>query len=154
MHIPEYSQIMSPLYLVTRKKNNFYRSPKQQQAFAQIKQEIAHAVALSPVKTRPKDMGERLMDILEIEYDEEIAGNYTRAEGQAGFEPLVLEQCQQTGMAALVQTLQLATPQQSFATIVQGVDEYFLCFAGRLTAVVEKQVSDTAARKLMLQSLA
>ncbi|RMB99779.1 hypothetical protein DUI87_23781 [Hirundo rustica rustica] len=67
------------------------------------------------------------------------AGNYTRAKGQAGYEPLVQEQCQQTGMAALVQTLQLATPQQSFATIVQGVDESFLCFAGRLTAAVEKQ---------------
>ncbi|RMC03951.1 hypothetical protein DUI87_19288 [Hirundo rustica rustica] len=68
-------------------------------------------------------------------------GNYTRAEGQAGFEPLVQEQCQQTGMAALVQTLQLATPQESFVTIVQGVDEPFLCFAGWLTAVVEKQSS-------------
>ncbi|RMB88546.1 hypothetical protein DUI87_35124 [Hirundo rustica rustica] len=34
-------------------------------------------------------------------------------------------------MAALVQTLQLATPQQPFATIVQGIDEPFLCFAGR-----------------------
>ncbi|RMB97017.1 hypothetical protein DUI87_26464 [Hirundo rustica rustica] len=66
-------------------------------------------------------------------------GNYTRAEGQAGYEPLVQEQCQQTGMAALVQTLQLATPQQPFATIVQGIDEPFLCFAGSLTAAVEKQ---------------
>ncbi|RMB88393.1 hypothetical protein DUI87_35236 [Hirundo rustica rustica] len=81
-------------------------------------------------------------------------GNYTRAEGQAGYEPLVQEQCQQTGMVALVQTLQLATPQQPFATIVQGVDEPFLCFAGRLTAAVEKQVSDPAARKLMIQSVA
>ncbi|RMC03511.1 hypothetical protein DUI87_20710 [Hirundo rustica rustica] len=42
-------------------------------------------------------------------------------------------------MAALVQTIQLATPQESFATIVQGIDEPFLCFAGRLTAAVEKQ---------------
>ncbi|RMC20067.1 hypothetical protein DUI87_00913 [Hirundo rustica rustica] len=32
-------------------------------------------------------------------------GNYTTAEGQAGYEPLVQEQCQQTGMAALVQTI-------------------------------------------------
>ncbi|RMC03533.1 hypothetical protein DUI87_20733 [Hirundo rustica rustica] len=56
-------------------------------------------------------------------------GNYTRAKGQAGYEPLVQEQCQQTGMGALVQTLQLATPQQPFATIVQGIDEPFLCFA-------------------------
>ncbi|RMB95508.1 hypothetical protein DUI87_27617 [Hirundo rustica rustica] len=81
-------------------------------------------------------------------------GDYTSAEGQAGYEPLVQEQCQQTGMAALVQTLQLATPQQPFATIVQGIDEPFLCFAGRLTAAVEKQVSDPAARKLMIQSVA
>ncbi|RMC21430.1 hypothetical protein DUI87_02296 [Hirundo rustica rustica] len=81
-------------------------------------------------------------------------GNYTRAEGQSGYEPLVQEQYQQTGMAALVQTLQLATPQQSFATIIQGVDEPFLCFAGWLTAAMEKQVSDPAARKLMIQSLA
>ncbi|RMB93233.1 hypothetical protein DUI87_30355 [Hirundo rustica rustica] len=54
MHIPEYSQIVSPLYLVTRKKNDFHWGPEQQQAFAQIKQEIAHAVALGPVKTRPE----------------------------------------------------------------------------------------------------
>ncbi|RMC09566.1 hypothetical protein DUI87_13720 [Hirundo rustica rustica] len=81
-------------------------------------------------------------------------GNYTRADEQAGFEPSVQEQCQQTGMAALVQTIQLATPQESFVTIIQGVDEPFLSFAGWLTAVVEKQVSDPEARKLMLQSLA
>ncbi|RMB97847.1 hypothetical protein DUI87_25704 [Hirundo rustica rustica] len=54
MHIPEYSQIVSPLYLVTRKKNNFHWGPEQQQAFAQIKQEIAHAVALGPVRTGPE----------------------------------------------------------------------------------------------------
>ncbi|RMC20467.1 hypothetical protein DUI87_01317 [Hirundo rustica rustica] len=53
MHIPEYSQIVSPLYLVTRKKNDFHWGPEQQQAFAQIKQEIAHAVALGPVRTGP-----------------------------------------------------------------------------------------------------
>ncbi|RMC00711.1 hypothetical protein DUI87_22738 [Hirundo rustica rustica] len=53
MHIPEYSQIVNPLYLVTRKKNDFHCGPEQQQAFAQIKQEIAHAVALGPVRTRP-----------------------------------------------------------------------------------------------------
>ncbi|RMB92675.1 hypothetical protein DUI87_30984 [Hirundo rustica rustica] len=53
MHIPEYSQIVSPLYLVTRKKNDFHWGLEQQQAFAQIKQEIAHAVALGPVRTGP-----------------------------------------------------------------------------------------------------
>ncbi|RMC16276.1 hypothetical protein DUI87_08491 [Hirundo rustica rustica] len=53
MHIPEYSQTVSPLYLVTCKKNDFHWGPEQQQAFAQIKQEIAHAVALGPVRTGP-----------------------------------------------------------------------------------------------------
>ncbi|TRZ08998.1 hypothetical protein HGM15179_018109, partial [Zosterops borbonicus] len=53
MHIPEYSQIVSPLYLVTRKKKTFQWGPEQQHAFAQIKQEIAHAVALGPVRTGP-----------------------------------------------------------------------------------------------------
>ncbi|RMC20827.1 hypothetical protein DUI87_01680 [Hirundo rustica rustica] len=53
MHIPEYSQIVSPLYLVTRKKNDFHWGPEQQQAFAQIKQEIAHPVALGPVRMGP-----------------------------------------------------------------------------------------------------
>ncbi|RMC22138.1 hypothetical protein DUI87_03011 [Hirundo rustica rustica] len=53
MHIPEYSQIVSPLYLVTCKKNDFHWGPEQQQAFAQIKQEITHAVALGPVRTGP-----------------------------------------------------------------------------------------------------
>ncbi|RMC12041.1 hypothetical protein DUI87_11174 [Hirundo rustica rustica] len=52
MHIPEYSQIVSPLYPVTH-KNDFHWGPEQQQAFAQIKQEIAHAVALGPVRTGP-----------------------------------------------------------------------------------------------------
>ncbi|KAF4804754.1 hypothetical protein TURU_004973 [Turdus rufiventris] len=54
MHMPEYSQILSPLYLVTRKKNDFDWSAEQQQAFAQIKQEIAHVVTLGPVRTGPE----------------------------------------------------------------------------------------------------
>ncbi|KAK4815629.1 hypothetical protein QYF61_005191 [Mycteria americana] len=49
MHIPNYSLIISPLYQVTRKKNNFKWGPEQQQAFQQITQEIVHAVALGPV---------------------------------------------------------------------------------------------------------
>ncbi|RMC22181.1 hypothetical protein DUI87_03054 [Hirundo rustica rustica] len=53
MHIPEYSQIVSPLYLVTCKKNSFHWGPEQQQAFALIKQ-IIHAVALGPVRTGPE----------------------------------------------------------------------------------------------------
>ncbi|KAJ7415292.1 hypothetical protein WISP_78915 [Willisornis vidua] len=53
MHIPKYSKIASPLYFATYKKNNFQWDPEQQQAFKQIKQEIAHAVALRPVRTGP-----------------------------------------------------------------------------------------------------
>ncbi|RMC07939.1 hypothetical protein DUI87_15410 [Hirundo rustica rustica] len=53
-HIPEYSQIVSPLYLVTRKKNDFHWGPEQQQAFAQIKQEVARVVAFDPVRIRPE----------------------------------------------------------------------------------------------------
>ncbi|XP_057271668.1 uncharacterized protein LOC130602622 [Pezoporus wallicus] len=53
MHIPNYSSIVSPLYHVTRKKNDFKWGPEQQQAFEQIKREIVHAVALGPVRTGP-----------------------------------------------------------------------------------------------------
>ncbi|RMB93155.1 hypothetical protein DUI87_30477 [Hirundo rustica rustica] len=54
MHIPEYIQIVSPPYLVTCKKNDFHWGPEQQQAFAQIKQEIARVVAFDPVRIRPE----------------------------------------------------------------------------------------------------
>ncbi|PKU32205.1 hypothetical protein llap_17490 [Limosa lapponica baueri] len=51
MHIPGYSHIVSPLYEVTRKKNEFRWGPEQQSALEQIKQEIVHAVALWTVRT-------------------------------------------------------------------------------------------------------
>ncbi|KFV90002.1 hypothetical protein N326_10887, partial [Eurypyga helias] len=54
MHIPNYSQIVSPLYAVTQKKKYFKWGPEQRQAFEQIKQEIVHAVALGPVRTGPE----------------------------------------------------------------------------------------------------
>ena len=50
MHIPNYSQIVSPLYHVTR-KNDFEWGPEQRQAFEQIKREIVHAAALGPVRS-------------------------------------------------------------------------------------------------------
>ncbi|KAK4828266.1 LOW QUALITY PROTEIN: hypothetical protein QYF61_024931 [Mycteria americana] len=50
MHIPNYSLIISPLYQVTWKKNDFKWGPEQRQAFEQIKREIVHAVALGPVQ--------------------------------------------------------------------------------------------------------
>lgn len=43
--------IVSSVYLVSQKKNYFQWGPEQQQASEQIKQEIAHAVALWPVRT-------------------------------------------------------------------------------------------------------
>jgi len=49
MHIPNYSQIVSPLYHVTQKKNDFEWGPEQRQAFEQIKREI---VQYSPVRAR------------------------------------------------------------------------------------------------------
>ena len=51
MHVPNDSHTVSPLYQVTRKKNYFTRRQEQQQAFEQIKHEIARAVALGPVRT-------------------------------------------------------------------------------------------------------
>ncbi|KFP24916.1 hypothetical protein N325_00833, partial [Colius striatus] len=53
MHIPNYHMIVSPLYHVTRKKNDFEWGPEQQQSFEQMKQEIVHAMALGPVRTGP-----------------------------------------------------------------------------------------------------
>ncbi|KFQ74246.1 hypothetical protein N335_01542, partial [Phaethon lepturus] len=49
MHIPGYSQLVSPLCRATQKKNYFAWSLEQEQAFEQIKQEIA----LGPVQTGP-----------------------------------------------------------------------------------------------------
>ena len=40
MHVPNYSLIVSPLYQVTQKKNNFAWGPEQQEAFEEIKQDI------------------------------------------------------------------------------------------------------------------
>lgn len=51
MNIPEYSQIVSPLYHVTWKKKDFKWDPEQEQDFEQIKQQIVHAIALGPVRT-------------------------------------------------------------------------------------------------------
>lgn len=53
MHIPHYSQLARPPYRVTQKKNHFECGLEQQQAFGQIKEEIACAVALGPVQTGP-----------------------------------------------------------------------------------------------------
>ncbi|KFR16462.1 hypothetical protein N306_12793, partial [Opisthocomus hoazin] len=51
MHIPNCSQIVSPLYRVTQKKNDFEWGLEPRQTFEQIKQEIALAVARDPVRS-------------------------------------------------------------------------------------------------------
>ncbi|TRZ19874.1 hypothetical protein HGM15179_007242 [Zosterops borbonicus] len=40
MHIPNYSQIVSPLYPFTHKKNTFQWGPEQQQAFAKSRRRL------------------------------------------------------------------------------------------------------------------
>ncbi|XP_074788487.1 uncharacterized protein LOC141973621 [Athene noctua] len=54
MHIPNYSLIVSPLYHITSKKNDFEWGPEQQQSLEQIRQEIAQAVALGPDREGPE----------------------------------------------------------------------------------------------------
>jgi len=51
MNITNYRQMVSPLYHVTWKKNDFEWGPEQRQAFEQIKWDIVHAVALGPVRS-------------------------------------------------------------------------------------------------------
>ncbi|TRZ08698.1 hypothetical protein HGM15179_018406 [Zosterops borbonicus] len=80
-------------------------------------------------------------------------GNFADPKKQVAFDPLVLEQCTKMGMATLVQTIEMAAPQDSFVTAVQEAEETFLQFAGRLTASVERQVDDPTARTLLLKHL-
>ncbi|RMC20258.1 hypothetical protein DUI87_01104 [Hirundo rustica rustica] len=72
---------------------------------------------------------------------------------QVALDPLVLDQCHRTGMAALVQTIEMAVPKESFVTVVQGTQEPFLQFAERLTASVERQVEYLNVRQLVLKTL-
>ncbi|TRZ10277.1 hypothetical protein HGM15179_016831 [Zosterops borbonicus] len=81
-------------------------------------------------------------------------GEFADVNKQIAYEPLVLEQCQRIGMAALVQTMEMSAPKQSFTMIFQGTDEPFLKFAGRLTASVERQVDDFTSRDVLLTTVA
>ncbi|KAJ7411575.1 hypothetical protein WISP_102321 [Willisornis vidua] len=76
MHIPEYSQTVSPLYLVTRKKNDLLWFPEQQQAFEEIEQEMAHAVALGPVS--PETF--KALESFEARSDDIILAGYPKSE--------------------------------------------------------------------------
>ncbi|XP_038007713.1 endogenous retrovirus group K member 5 Gag polyprotein-like [Motacilla alba alba] len=80
-------------------------------------------------------------------------GNFADAQGQAGFAPLVLDQCHTLGVAAIIRTLEMAAPRKPFPTILQGVDEPFMKFAARLTASVERQVPDAITREIVIRTM-
>ncbi|RMB91824.1 hypothetical protein DUI87_31752 [Hirundo rustica rustica] len=81
-------------------------------------------------------------------------GNFADLQRQVAFGPLVLDQCHRMGMAALVQTIEIAAPKESFVTVVPGTHKPFLQFAERLTASVERQVEELNARQLVFKNLA
>lgn len=74
-------------------------------------------------------------------------GNHADPLRQAGFDPLLLDQFQTIGIAAMVWTLEMTAPKQPFATVVQGADESFMKFAGMLTASVERQLADSCGQE-------
>ncbi|RMC18183.1 hypothetical protein DUI87_05064 [Hirundo rustica rustica] len=80
--------------------------------------------------------------------------NFADLNRQVALDPLVLNECQRTGMAALIQTIEMAAEKESFMTVVQGTCEPFLRFVERLTASVEKQVEYLNVRMLLLKHLA
>ncbi|RMB95506.1 hypothetical protein DUI87_27615 [Hirundo rustica rustica] len=80
-------------------------------------------------------------------------GNFADLQRQAALDPLVLDQCHRMGMAAFVQTIEMAAPSESFAAVVQGAHEPLLQFAERLTASVDRQVEDLNKRMLVLKNL-
>ncbi|RMC03453.1 hypothetical protein DUI87_20652 [Hirundo rustica rustica] len=80
-------------------------------------------------------------------------GNFAGLQRQVALESLVLDQCHRMGMAALVQTIEMAALKESFAAVIQGTHKPFLQFAERLTASVERQVDDLNARQLVLKNL-
>ncbi|OWK53814.1 Endogenous retrovirus group K member 8 Pol protein [Lonchura striata] len=81
-------------------------------------------------------------------------GNYVDPRGQAGYDPLVLDQCRTLGLAAMIQALEMAAPMEPFLTVVQRADEPFIDFASRLTASVERQVVEPELRRMLLARFA
>uniref|UniRef100_A0A8C5X7Z7 CCHC-type domain-containing protein n=1 Tax=Malurus cyaneus samueli TaxID=2593467 RepID=A0A8C5X7Z7_9PASS len=77
-----------------------------------------------------------------------------RSKLQARWDPIVLEQCQQIGMAALVKTMEMASPKPRYVRIVQGTKEPFLPFVEKIAAAIERQVEDDNLRQLLVKQLA
>ena len=59
---------------------------------------------------------------------------------QATWDPLILEQCQKTGFAAIVKTIEAAAPKPKYVKITQGPREPFLQFVEKVAVALEKQV--------------
>ncbi|RMC20358.1 hypothetical protein DUI87_01207 [Hirundo rustica rustica] len=79
---------------------------------------------------------------------------YGLGSSEATWNPHVLDQCQKTGMSALVKAIEFAAPIQRFVTVVQGSKEPFLQFVEKLSASLEKQVEGENLRALLLKQLA
>ncbi|KAL2311256.1 hypothetical protein Nmel_002953, partial [Mimus melanotis] len=73
---------------------------------------------------------------------------------QATWDPLILEQCQKIGFAAMLKTMEAAAPKQRYVKITQGPREPFLQFMEKIAAVLEKQVEDDNLRQLLCKQLA
>ncbi|KAL2310932.1 hypothetical protein Nmel_002615, partial [Mimus melanotis] len=73
---------------------------------------------------------------------------------QVTWDPLILEQCQKTGLAAMLKTIEAAAPKQRYVKITQGPSEPFLQFVEKIAAALEKQVEDDNLRQLLCKQLA
>ncbi|KAL2310262.1 hypothetical protein Nmel_006512, partial [Mimus melanotis] len=73
---------------------------------------------------------------------------------QATWDPLILEQCQKIGLAAMLKTTEAAAPKQRYVKITQGPREPFLQFVEKIAAALEKQVEDDNLRQLLCKQLA
>uniref|UniRef100_A0A8C5J4R1 Retroviral nucleocapsid Gag protein p24 C-terminal domain-containing protein n=1 Tax=Junco hyemalis TaxID=40217 RepID=A0A8C5J4R1_JUNHY len=106
-------------------------------------QAVKWNAALAPEDPRRRVVADMLMG----------TERYEDVQGQVGYNPLVLQQCKTLGIGAIVQTLEMAAPKQPFSTVVQGDDEPFMVFVGRLVGSVERQVPDPVAREVTIANL-
>lgn len=77
-------------------------------------------------------------------------GNYVKPVDQFDIPEAVLREIATLAKAALLMVPDEAIPEQSFATIKQGLEESFTKFVDRMKAALEKQLESPEARKEML----
>lgn len=65
---------------------------------------------------------------------------------QAAWDPLILEQCQTIGFAAMLKTMEATAPRQRYVKITQGPREPFLQFVEKVAVALEKQIEDDSLR--------